>query len=316
MTCSIPKCASPAPPLSPRRAGIPVRRCLSVEAVDELSAIGAVLDLGKFPAIWSGGVVQPGTSIAITQPTGEDFENVESERASRPEARPRQGTAGWEGATGRSRETGAPASVVRDYFRSHYLNQLAELTSAYPGVRFCVEQNRLRLLLRAQLLRRTPYPVQLLCIVPFSNEFVRAWGFWECKQWIGPRHTNFPDGSICAFEPTDGTWVPGDSLVSLVDLYTVWAIRHLYLDVFGRWPGFQSVHFRYEQALELHPDEYCGCQAAPSKRYRDCCYLEDQEQIRLADAIAFNCATSNGLRRPPVDIVETFAELHAIKSMD
>jgi hypothetical protein len=72
--------------------------------------------------------------------------------------------------------------------------------------------------------------VSYLTGVSTDRHFVKSWAFYSSAVgvfWIGPRHTNFPDGSICAFEPRDGTWCFGDSLVELLDLYTVWAIRHI-----------------------------------------------------------------------------------------
>ena len=29
---------------------------------------------------------------------------------------------------------------------------------------------------------------------------IKAWAWWERGTWIGPRHTNYGDGSICAYE--------------------------------------------------------------------------------------------------------------------
>jgi hypothetical protein len=135
---------------------------------------------------------------------------------------------------------------------------------------------------------------------------VKSWGFWRDSpfsvRWIGPRHTNFPDGSICAFDPTDWTWVFGDSLVSLLDLYSVWALRHLHLQMFNRWPGPQSVFHPYERRVEFQPDEHCGC--GSGRAYGLCCASHDAARKPLPDAVSFSVLFAGGLREPP-----TFAQV-------
>jgi hypothetical protein len=134
---------------------------------------------------------------------------------------------------------------------------------------------------------------------------VRSWAFWRDPlahpEWIGPRHTNFPDGSICAFEPKDGTWCFGDPLVQLLDLCTLWALRHLYLQEFGRWPGYQSIHFPGERLLELRGDEHCGCSNS-EKLYANCCMPTDMTGNRIGESLSFFWHTG-GLRKPPEAVV-------------
>jgi hypothetical protein len=149
-----------------------------------------------------------------------------------------------------------------------------------------------------------------LLAVNLKDELVKGWGFWRGHaigvEWIGPRHTNFNDGTICAFEAQDGTWCFGRSLVGLIDLYSVWALRHLHLELFGRWPGLQFVHHRCEHHLELHPDELCGC--GTPKRYRDCCYEKDRADGSLASTIEYLCKIGSWDRKPPRSIIETVRE--------
>jgi hypothetical protein len=156
--------------------------------------------------------------------------------------------------------------------------------------------------------------------ISFPGRTVRSWAFWgdplAYPEWIGPRHTNFPDGSICAFEPTDATWQFGGSLVKLVDLYTLWAMRHLYLREFGRWPGYQAVHFAGERILELRADEHCGC-VNSEKLYGECCMPSDMAIDRISESLRFFRDTG-GLRAPP-DPVVTFVRsrrgLPSLKSL-
>lgn len=142
--------------------------------------------------------------------------------------------------------------------------------------------------------RRAAFAIQLPYI---AKKPVRAWGFWTTgvsKTWIGPRHTNFPDGSICAFEPRDRTWTLGNSLVTLVDLYSVWAVRHLYLEKYGKWPGRQSVPIAAERLLELGGNELCGCDH-PRGTYGQCCKPSDKANTSGSDLLEFAIKT----RKPP-----------------
>jgi hypothetical protein len=114
-----------------------------------------------------------------------------------------------------------------------------------------------------------------LVALPFDAEtFPRAWGFWRIAgeyRWIGRRHTNFTDGSVCAFVPTSGAWRPGDSLVQLIDLYSVWALRHLHLEEVGHWPGGQFSPHPFYSLVEFAPNELCGCELHdPPLPYGDC----------------------------------------------
>jgi len=140
---------------------------------------------------------------------------------------------------------------------------------------------------------------------------IRSWAFWVdalgLPVWIGPRHTNYNDGSICAFEPADGTWGFGDGLVALADLYTLWAARQLHLEVFGRWPGAQAVHRPYERILEIRPSEQCGCREA-SGDYGECCSVRDFARDRVADAVEFVCWTRFEVRSPPTEVLDFVRE--------
>jgi hypothetical protein len=139
--------------------------------------------------------------------------------------------------------------------------------------------------------------------ISFSNGAVRSWGFWGPSRsptaWIGPRHTNCPDGSVCAFDPVDGTWCFGDPLIQLLDLYSLWAVRHLHLRLCGYWPGLQSVAHSFERVWELQAHERCGC-GRSEKRYQDCCRDDDLRGNRIAGAVRFHLTF--GLRRPPPEI--------------
>ena len=131
----------------------------------------------------------------------------------------------------------------------------------------------------------------------------RAWGFWSNLEWIGPRHTNFPDGSICAFDPMDGTWQVGDPIVELLDIYTLWAVRQLHLRVYGRWPGAQSVPHVHERLEEFRDHELCGCAFGAAKTYAECCKPRDLKRSRIHEAIKFTLWSQGGLRKPPREVL-------------
>jgi hypothetical protein len=140
-------------------------------------------------------------------------------------------------------------------------------------------------LVPSRLLAGLSQPALFLVGVSYVRTAVRSWSFWRDPVvgpvWIGPRHTNYPDGSICAYEPSDSTWIFGNPLVELIDLYSVWALRHLHLRTFGRWPGAQAVHRPYERPLELNPEEHCGC-GSQARSYAECCPPEDVAGDRIA----------------------------------
>ena len=155
--------------------------------------------------------------------------------------------------------------------------------------------------------------------VSYEHAVIRSWAFWVdalgLPAWIGPRHTNYDDGSICAFEPADGSWGFQEGLVQLVDLYTLWAVRHLHLEVFGRWPGPQAVHRPYERILEIRADEHCGCGCAKGM-YSECCRAQDLGRDLIVDAVEFVCWTRFELRAPPPEVLNFARRPRSVEALD
>lgn len=275
------------------------------DPLEMLSRIGRLLDRDVFPRILNGGIVTPDdTALPNSNWAKEPQDEQQGQRRSATE--PRAGAAGRKRQANRPGETGTPPPPVSECLQDQYESQLTAVQLAYPGAHIWRTQDGLWLRTESTLLPRIWRKAVFLTGIPFSSRhIVRSWGFWvgtpqAYPTWIGPRHTNFPDGSICAFDPSDGTWNHGDSLVVLLDLYTVWSLRQLHLLTFGRWPGRQRAHYVHERLAETLPGEYCGC--GSNTLYSACCQSNDLAQNRLLAAIEY---FGFGSRKPP-RLVERF----------
>ena len=282
---------------------------MDADLIGTLEEIGRQLDRHVFPVVKDGGIVVPSAPAVSLLTSGTENHNGSSAKG-RSETGSRTGSAGGQGTAGRqaprgSRPSGGATPVVRADLQAIYDTELGKVQQAYPGTLVWHQDRGLWLLTRSSLLAGCGRYALFLTGILYSWQVVRSWGFWQdlftAATWIGPRHTNFPDGSVCAFEPTDNTWVIGDPAVRLLDLYTVWAVRHLHLQVFGRWPGRQTAHHPYERVLELRDDEYCGCLLG-DRLYGDCCRDKDLRKIRVADAVSF-IYSPNWVREPPEAVV-------------
>lgn len=271
--------------------------------------IGKHLDRGLFPAVYNRGIVRPNGASGSSSLLGLEMCH-EATGSSRPATGPWQRSSRGQGAPGRpwparrSRSAGAPAPVVSAQLREAYLAGLTDCARAYPTLVAWDSGHGMWLKAESAITDGLGRTALFLLHLPYSRTLrVQGWGFWKTavsRTWIGPRHTNFPDGSICAFETADGTWGPGAPLVALLDLYTVWAARHLHLEWFGRWPGFQSVPHPAERICEIRDDEFCGC-GNFTDLYRDCCKPDDLRETTSAEMVDF---WGFQRRRPPQEIVE------------
>lgn len=271
--------------------------------------IGEQLDRGVFPVVYNRGIVRPSGAPGSSSIHGLEMRH-EAAGSSRPATGPWQWSPRRQGAPGipwparRFRPAGAPAPVVSAQLRSAYEEGLTDCARAYPSLAAWDSEHGMWLTAESVIVDGLGRTALFLLHLPYSRTSrVRGWGFWKTaasRIWIGPRHTNFPDGSICAFEIADGTWNPGDPPVALLDLYTVWAAKHLHLELFDRWPGFQSVPRPAERMCEIRDDEFCGC-GNHTSLYRDCCKSGDPRETTSAEMIDFW-----GLhhRHPPLEIVE------------
>lgn len=282
---------------------------MDANAKELLVVVGSQLDRLIFPRVKNGGFVVPRDSAISLNHLGEEqYHEQQRQAGSSTQSRQRAGrgarqAGGCESAHG-SRTPAAGAPVVGQYTGDELLAQLIEVRVAYPSVEIWEQQDGFWLYARSHLLPGLNRSVAFLVGVSNASRHVRSWAFWTSgmvgASWIGPRHTNFPDGSVCAFEPKDGTWTFGDSLVTLLDLYTGWAFRHLHLELRDRWPGPQAGHWAYERLHEIAADEHCPC-GMSGRLYGECCQPKDLTGNRITQALLF-AKINKQPRRPPAAI--------------
>jgi hypothetical protein len=275
---------------------------VEIQTLDDLRAIGRQLDLDQFPRIYGGGLVLPDEPSIAPLTSGK--EKLDGKTRSSQRTRKEQ--------TSRSWSINRKAPFVGADFRAHYEKSLSTFLKEYPKTQHWVTNRGMWLITECSILRGMKYNATFLIFVPFVQPAIlKGWAFWTdsiSSVWIGPRHTNYPDGSICAFEPKDETWRLGDRLITLLDIYCLWAIRHLHLKEFNKWPGRQSVHFAYERLRELRDDECCGC-AHGQKSYANCCKPQDLALDRSLIASEFLLSIENfGIRKPPEKVLNFLKE--------
>lgn len=268
----------------------------------QLQALGNCLDACSSPMVYNQGVIRPATPVVVTTYAGQEKTNAAGS-SQRPSTRPWQRTARWQGSPGQSRTPDSGAPVVDAGLRRRYEAGIGACLEAYPSLLSFRTDQRMWLFFESALLDNLDRTAAFAVRLPFNRqEPCLAWGFWKTavsRTWIGPRHTNFPDGSICAFDPMDGTWDANSPLITLLDLYSIWAAKHLHFELLGRWPGLQSVPHAAERVLELQSDEYCGCGKAPIK-YKDCCMVDDRRSTSLDEIASFR----SRLRSPPKHVLD------------
>jgi len=277
-----------------------------------LQEVGQQLDRNIFPNVTNGGVVVPNTVPVSSLNLGEEKKDAKQSQR-RPESQPRPRSTRRQRQANRSWQTSPAASIISPKLKILCDNELNAVNDAYPNTQVWQQKEETWLLTESSLLPDHWQKAIFLTVIPFVWPYTaRSWGFWEGgllrdPVWIGPRHTNFPDGSVCAFEPTDKTWLVGQSIVTLLDMYTLWALRHLHLQVFGRWPGRQAVFHPCERLLELKENELCGC-GESNKVYGECCQENDLARDRVTDAIDFFLSTNGAYRKAPSAVVRFLRE--------
>lgn len=254
---------------------------LSDDARTELQRIGEGMDARRPVRVKDRGIVILDPEAASTAVQEKDDEQRQG--AGRPAARSRQRPAGRQGPSGRSRTPGTQPRLR--CLSATYQHQLEDVQRAYPGATLIPVEHGIWLSTRSQLIAGLGREAIFLIALPDNPDVEpRGWAFWDQGgeiEWIGDRHTNFFDGSVCAYSTTyDRAWSPGGDLRTLLDLYTVWALRHLHLAVIGRWAGRQYAlldpagrPMPYYRLVEFKDGELCSCDS--DARYGNCCKPHD-----------------------------------------
>lgn len=276
-----------------------------------LEKIGMDLDEGVYPDVHGGGIVEPDQSHGRLLESGEE-RFYGKERSRRSTAGSRQGTArgSWPpggSPTGGSGATSATTSLFSEQELSDAMvADLEGVIGVYPGVQFRFTPDLVWLINYIKPIRGLNETALLLTAYPHNpKEFIRSWAWWGPGViWIGPRHTNYPDGGICSFEPTDpDAWHRGESLRDLLDFHVLWIVRHLFLRYFSRWPGSQVFHTEHERLTEHRPGELCGgCRSG--LRYEDCCRSRDEKIDSVERVISFIRKFGSSQRNPPKAVSE------------
>lgn len=287
---------------------------LQDHVANQLRLIGEELTRQAVVEVWRGGIVRPSETGAFSQlmGRGNSYGRARSKgcRGGSP-----QRTARQKGATGGSGTPRSAAPIVVRNPREAYERQLTSVCDTYPGSQFWLQDRGLWLLAPSAVLEGLDRRALFLVAVPyeFDGRTVSAWGFWDsgdldAPQWIGPRHTNYPMGSICAYHLDDeSSWRNGGSLVTLLDFYSEWALRQLHLEYVGRWPGSQVASCTYERMVETLADELCGC-GSVDKTYSECHQPADRARDRVAIALNFMQKNNGGRRDPPVELLKFLRE--------
>lgn len=264
--------------------------------LQNLSELGQAIDIDRQLTVFDGG------EVGIVEDLDEKVTDDERQGA-RGSA-----TGSWQGTEAGSRR--APGEAARFGGLDQQVVQLAgleDLWASYPTV-IKEGDHGLWIVVTSKPLGTDGPQVTFVLGYPYSPKVdPRAWAFWKVgdfPKFIGPRHTNFPDASICAYGPDDGAWSRTDGVVALVDLYSTWVVRQLYLQHFGRWPGKQHGATALYRRTEFRSDEWCGC--GSGARYGEC-HEELDRALSDAEACAEHVKTMGseyGPRKPPKSVMK------------
>jgi hypothetical protein len=270
---------------------------LNGSAQQQLRIIGHELDRDIYPEGRRAGIVKSVNSGSLFESRLLEG-NDDGQGTRRSETESREWATGRQGSTGGTWPPDSTTSLLGRSGPQDLRSALSGLEDAYPGARVEFREDGFWIRASSRLLEGSTRWAEFVVAVPYCAGWgIQAWGFWQGSSWIGPRHTNFPLGSICAIYPSDGAWRMGDSFVTLLDIYSLWAVRHLHLEVFGRWPGRQKARWAFERIIEAKPDELCGCGSA--KEYAECCRQADLKGDYETMRLEFLRETGGGTRNTP-----------------
>lgn len=241
---------------------------LPTKQVNHLAALGQAIDRGDQPLVYDGGFV------GLARPT----ESEVIEHAPLPSTRNRSETGsrqGWR-ASARQRPNRKAKPFRSDAIEAAHGTGFRLLVQHYEALGF-EDKNGLWVAAKSKPLGLGgPQAFFLIALPNIFSIYPRAWAFSAIGNRTVPfplKHTNFPDGSICAFTKESGAWQPGEGILELVDHYSLWALKSLHRATFGWWPGPQVGVGALYRRNEFAPQEWCGC--GSGRRYVECHQAQD-----------------------------------------
>lgn len=287
---------------------------LSPQQLAHVREVGTALFEGRTLQAGHGGL------IAVLNTPTEDVRGTndgERQDVHRPEPRQGQGRQGPPRGPRQSRRGSSdPAGAV---LRGELLTAPAtgQLRTHYPGARVWREVGGNGTLLAVSIFPlgwEGPQADFAVAVPADPRHRVLAWGFWRVDGgavWIGSKHTNYPDGSACAFPADSGVWTEADGITPYVDRLAEWSFRHIFLDAEGMWPGIQEGAHVYYRLRHTHPHECCT-RCSTLQRYENCCRSIDQAEFanhHPAEFVAiYGCDV--GEQRPHSRLAEWILQRH------
>lgn len=261
----------------------------------KLFQLGQAIDVDQQAVVFDGG------EVGIIESLPEKGNRDEGQATRGSAAGSWQGTVS--GARGSSSEAARLGVVDQPEVR---VAGLSSLRAAYPTITKDVEFGVWIIVTSSPLGHGGPH-VTFAIAYPDKPEIPpKGWAFWKLgafPKFLGPRHTNFPDASICAFSADDGAWGRDDGPLALVDFYSTWTIRQLYLRHFGHWPGRQYGSSALYRRAEFVGGEWCGC--GSGARYRDCHEAADKliPEVEAREEHRRLFRLEYGPRQPPKSVM-------------
>lgn len=222
----------------------------------------------------------------------------------------REGTAGREGATGwqGAAPPGAPAApepareVGRESLIAQYKAHLTEVR-LYFQITPVETKEGIWLITPMWPIGKSGPRFMVALYLPDNRAMTpTAFGFRSSGQLarsISKRHTNSPEGSICAWSDGDIDWTPGDSPLLMLCLFAEWLLCQLFYQQEGYWPGRQSAMNAVYRWNEFHPNEWCDC--GSDQRYGDCHQFLDAALVARLKAQGKSVAPP--IREMPASVV-------------
>lgn len=229
--------------------------------INRLEALGQALNAETNLSVFHGGFVGFSHESEVN-----NYVKAAAQRsAARPWPGQRTAKRAWRRSTGQANRFRSDA--IEEAFGAEF----RVLARNYPALGL-EDQDGLWVVAESMPLGRNGPQIHFLIAFHLDRSVVpRAWAF----DRVGPqarlmplKHTNFPDASICAFLPNDGSWSSSDGMLPLVDHYSVWTVKSLHRTEIGYWPGRQYGACAHYRRKEFKPEESCGCLSG--KRYKDC----------------------------------------------